>query len=65
MNARFDKALDIIKKREERCPGESGGKWFVDSEGSTTLSTFLLTILPCVVPKMRAEWTDPKSYDGP
>lgn len=22
MNARFDKALDTIKKKEERCPGE-------------------------------------------
>lgn len=65
MNARFDKALDTIKKKEDRCPGGSGGKWFTASEGSKTLSTFLLTLLPCIVPKMREEWTDPRSCDGP
>lgn len=52
MNARFDKALDTIKKKEERCSGESGGKWFMASEGRKTLSTFLLTLLPCIMPKM-------------
>lgn len=50
MNARFDKALDTIKKKE---------KWFMASEGSKTLSTFLLTLLP-------ARGMDkPRSCDGP
>lgn len=52
MNARFDKALDTIKKKEE--------KWFMAAEGSKTLSTFLLTLLPCIMPKMREEWTNPR-----